>query len=124
MTRLLTGGLIAAALLAGCGGGQTADDGSPPATPTLQIDPSSVYDDSDTTGSEPADTAGADPADTIGPDTTGADPPDATGSDDPDTSDQPVGSQSDADRWVDERQDPVIDDANQNNMDAVDGWSP
>jgi hypothetical protein len=107
MTRLLTCALVAAALVAGCGGGAPTNHGSPSpvATSAPEVDSTSSPDPVDTTDSDPVDTTDSDPVDT-----TDSDPADTSRLDDSDAPDEDAGSESDAGRWVDERQGSVIDD--------------
>jgi hypothetical protein len=86
--------LLAATLVAGCGGDSSAVLGTGPvATPASTVDAAEIP---------------------TAPPETGYETPSAP----------EVQPETDAGRWVDRRQDDVLDDVHDNNMDAIEVWTP
>jgi hypothetical protein len=98
--RAAAGLLLVAALIAGCGGDSTASVGTGPvASPASGVGAIAPAAEIPTAPTEPAYEA-----------------PAASG-----TGIQP---ESDAESWVDRRQDDVLDEVHDNNIEAIEGWTP
>ena len=92
--------LLAAALVAGCGGGDTASLGTGPVA-------------------SPASGAGA-----IAPEAEIPAAPTEPAYEAPAASETEFQPESDAGRWVDRRQDDVMNEVHDNNLEAIEGWTP
>lgn len=111
---------VVAASLAGCGNGGSSEPSAPSSSPALVSPAQQQLPAQPTVESEAVSepTAEPQPSDAYTPQPPSASEPEA--SSEPDLAEP----ESDAERWVDRRQNDVLPDVNENNMDAIEAWTP